>query len=290
MATKKWISTSSTDWATAGNWSPSGVPTNSDDVYFDATGTASVTTGLDQSTITLTSLTIAANYTGQIGTSSAYLQISATTVNIGVPSLSSVQATGSTRIKLDTGTNAATVTVQSTASTSADTGLEPVRIIGAHASNALYVTSGRVGLGTTSPGEAATFPVVGITSGATVTSGTGCTLATATNNGGTLTIQSAITTLNALGGTTTTKGTGLIGTLSALGGTIYIGHRRSGTDITTLNWGGAVLNFQASPDSLTVGTTAITRGGTAKVFSASQINWGTVTFDATNTTAVSMSV
>ena len=54
MATKTWTGTSSTAWSTAANWSPSGVPASSDDVFIGST-TNSPTLS---STTTILSLTI----------------------------------------------------------------------------------------------------------------------------------------------------------------------------------------------------------------------------------------
>ena len=58
-------------------------------------------------------------------------------------------------------------------------------------------------------------------------------------------------------------------------------NRNGGTCITTLNWDGASLSFREQPKAITIGTTAIKRGGTASVYSSSQVTWGTVTFDPT---------
>lgn len=80
MANKTWVGTDSGnegDWATAANWLPSGVPVAADDVYF-VSGSQNVTAGLNQATITLTSLNFGTKYTGSILT---VLEISATTLD-----------------------------------------------------------------------------------------------------------------------------------------------------------------------------------------------------------------
>lgn len=75
MADKTWIGTDGA-WGTAGNWSPSGVPVASDDVYI-VSGSDDIT-GSDQSAVTLDSLTVGSQFTGSIGTSGTKLQINAT--------------------------------------------------------------------------------------------------------------------------------------------------------------------------------------------------------------------
>lgn len=77
MATKTWVGTDATtpnDWSVSGNWTPSGVPVATDDVYF-VSGAADVTAGLDQSAITLNTLTVGTKYTGNIGSSAAPLEV-----------------------------------------------------------------------------------------------------------------------------------------------------------------------------------------------------------------------
>ncbi len=292
MADKIWASSSSNDWATAGNWAPSGVPANGDDVYIDGSASnVDIADGLNQSAVTLASLRVSATYTGRIGTASAYLQVGATALDIGTPAQGGTTPSGSTRIKINLGSVQSAVTIHSTSTSSADTGLDPVRIIGTHASNTLTVLSGRVGVATTNPSESstiATLNVVGQSSFATT--GAGVTLGTVSNNGGNVVANSAITTLNAIAGTTFARGDGAITTVNADGGECFLWNRSGSTDIGTLNWNGAMLNFRGEPTSLTIGATNIKRGGTCQVFSSSQVDWGTVTFDATNQTSISMSV
>ena len=76
MATKTWVSTDG-NWDTAGSWSPSGVPASSDDVYF-VSGSQDVTSGFNQSGVTLNSINFGTKWTGSIGTN---LQINSTTVD-----------------------------------------------------------------------------------------------------------------------------------------------------------------------------------------------------------------
>jgi hypothetical protein len=79
MATRTWVGGTSSVWSTASNWSPATVPVATDDVYI-VSGSVDIT-GIDQSSITLNSLTVGTQYTGKIGSSSAKLQINATNFN-----------------------------------------------------------------------------------------------------------------------------------------------------------------------------------------------------------------
>jgi len=63
MATKTWASATSSTWATAGSWSPSGVPAAGDAVIFNGTANGQCTVGA--ATNTLLSLTTT-GYTGNL--------------------------------------------------------------------------------------------------------------------------------------------------------------------------------------------------------------------------------
>ena len=76
MATKTWISTDG-NWDTTTSWSPTGVPVSTDDVYF-VSGSQDVTSGFNQSGVTLNSINFGTKWTGSIGTN---LQINSTTVD-----------------------------------------------------------------------------------------------------------------------------------------------------------------------------------------------------------------
>lgn len=213
-------------WNVAGNWSGGAVPVNSDDVIVENTST-SILYGLDNNSVTLTSLSVRKTFTGTIGLpkingtgSSAYyeyretyLKVSATTVNIG-----DGEGNGSGRIKLNTGTNAATVNVKGTGSTE-ETSLPSFLWVGAHASNVANIYSGTTGIAALA-GETATVPVIRISvapnqaGDAVVICGSGATLTTINKAGGTLTLNGAATTITQTGGETTINGTGAITTLT----------------------------------------------------------------------------
>jgi|TARA_R100000084_G_scaffold109442_1_gene76882 hypothetical protein len=78
MATRTWTGAAGDgDWGATGNWAETTVPINGDDVYF-VSGSANVTTGLNQSGVTLGSLNFGTKWTGSISTE---LQINSTTVD-----------------------------------------------------------------------------------------------------------------------------------------------------------------------------------------------------------------
>lgn len=83
MGTVKWTGGAGDgNWDSVGNWDTGAKPVNSDDVII-GTGSISITAGLNQSGVTLTSLTITSGYSGSIGTVGTPLQISSTTVTVG---------------------------------------------------------------------------------------------------------------------------------------------------------------------------------------------------------------
>lgn len=137
-------------WDNADNWSGGAVPVDGDTVIFEHNENP-VLYGLDQSDVTLTLLIIRASYTGQIGLPPVneagyieyrdrYLQIGATAVRIGEG-----EGTGSDRINIDFGSVQTDITVHNSA-TPAGVGQYAVNLKGTHASNALRVYQGSVGV------------------------------------------------------------------------------------------------------------------------------------------------
>jgi hypothetical protein len=223
MATRTWIGTTSGDWSVTTNWVEGSVPANGDDVVFK-NNAVDVSSGLAQSAVTVATLTIDSTYTGKIGTASAYLQLGATAVSIGGASGSATPGTGSQRIKINFGTVQMTTTVYSTCSSSADTGIEPVQIIGTHASNKLYVQGGRVGVATVITSAVATISEWDITgSSAVLNLGVGCTLTTGYQTAGTVNINSAIDDVHANRRHRSRRpAAGAISTAASIGGTAYL--------------------------------------------------------------------
>ena len=126
MATKIWIGTD-VDWATAGNWSPSGVPASTDNVYLE-NSSQSITSGLNQSAVTLASLNIDQSFTGSLGNAAAgAMTINTSILNIGYHNGPGTPA-GSPSINLDLGTTDASVITVSNTGTSADASAAPVKL------------------------------------------------------------------------------------------------------------------------------------------------------------------
>jgi len=267
MATKIWVGTDSGnegDWSVAANWSPSGVPVNDDDVYLEDSS-QSVTGGLDQSAVALASLNIAQSFTGQVGTSSAYLQVGAAAVRIGYhdgPGMPS----GSSLIKLDLGSVTTAAVVIENSGSSSDSTEPPIYLKAAKAASTIEVRKGRVGIAWAT-GETSTVGTITVayvsqqSTDADVYIGSGVTLTTLTQKGGDCILGCAATTVNAYGGTLYTVGSGAITTMNAKGATIY--PNSTGT-ISDLIISGGTVDFTRSSATRTVTTAKLDAGGTLK--------------------------
>jgi hypothetical protein len=257
---------SSNDWNDADNWSPTGVPVSTDDVFLENIA-VSILYGLAQSAVTLTSLNIAASFTGMIGLPkhtglyyeyrADYLAIGATTLNVG-----SGPGNGSSRLKVNTGSVQTTLNVFATAA-GAESGLEALLWRGTHASNVVNITRGSLGVAVFG-GETATILTVrcgyqqSVTSDVSMRCGTGVTLTTVEKSGGDLTVQSNSTTINHVNGTLTILA-GTVTTLNVDGGTVY--YQSSGT-VTILNVGdGAKVDFSRDMRARTVSACNLYSGG-----------------------------
>jgi hypothetical protein len=170
------------------------------------------------------------------------LSITHTVLNVGRQlGIQTESQAGSDRIKINGGSVQAVVSVYYTASSSADTGFEPFRWRGTHASNVLNVYGGIVGIATNDPDDTATLATVN-QFGGTLNLGAGCTLTTIYVDGGNsiMSVRSAFTALNQAAGTVTRHGSGASTTISLKGGTLN--DYGTGT-ITTLNvFPGATTN------------------------------------------------
>lgn len=157
MARKHWISTSSTSFTTASNWSDGVAPANSDTLVFNSLGTANVETDLS-TTLTGLTLVVEQSYTGQIGVlagnTATYLTISGGTLKVG-QSTGQGSAAGSPLVMVDFGggdTSAAgTVYIFDSSSTSASTFYPPVLVRHSSADAGVPVTTinqtgGNIGL------------------------------------------------------------------------------------------------------------------------------------------------
>jgi len=265
--TKIWVGTDTGNegkFNIAANWLPAGVPVSTDHVYFK-NSSQDCDGDLDQSAIDLGSLTIEQSYTGKIGTTSAYLQISATVVKIG-QHFGPSSPTGSGRIKLDLGTTAGAVTVYNTSSSPTETTKPPVRIIANQANTTIEVRKGKVGIAfdtgeTTTIGSCTVSYIAHQKTDAEVIIGEGVTITTFEQTGGNNVLQCAATTVNAEGGSLLTTGSGAIATLNAKDGDVT--SDSTGT-ITTLTITGGDVDFTKSAAARTVTNCTLDGPGSLK--------------------------
>ena len=156
MAVKFWVSTSSTSFSTAANWSDNAAPANGDTLIFSHLGTASVETDLG-STLTTITLIKEKSYTGRIGvlTSAAqtYLTFDGGVVHLEQPPVQG-SPTGSPLVMIaNTSTTAMTVNVYDSSSTSYSQNYPPILLKGTDIT--VNVTGGKVGVAAL-PGETST--------------------------------------------------------------------------------------------------------------------------------------
>ena len=254
MAIKRWTAGAADgNWSTAGNWSPSGAPVSTDDVFVEETN-EDIDAGLNQSAVALSSLNIAQSFVGTIGTKDSPLQIGASDVRIGYRTSGTGTPAGSRRIHLDLGSaTAAQVNVDGTASSAADTGLNPLRIKAANAATDIYIRGGFVSVADY-PGETSTLDLsvsAGTVSLGQSNNNTAVTMVGVAITGGSSVIRSMPTTLIVEGGSCTTEGDGAITTANVRGGTAVFNN--TGT-ITTLNAHKGTSDFTKSQTPRTVTT------------------------------------
>ncbi len=251
------------DWNVAANWSLGAVPINGDDVIIDGTSTP-ILNGLDQSAVTLASLTITASYTGQIGNPDynpsgyaeyrgKYLQIGATTATIGFGA-----GGQSGRTRIDFGSVQVALTVYGTG-TPIDQGLPALQVKGTHVSNAALIYGGSVGFACQA-GESTTFLTAKVMRDqASLYGGTALTLGTLTQRGGSVTLNNTCTTITKTGGTLFVLGSGTVTTFTHDAG--KCSYQSSGTCTTYTGGSFAAIDFSADLRTKTV-TTATFYGGT----------------------------
>lgn len=239
MATRIWSGDDSTtpyDWSVTGNWEGGVVPVSTDDVYIPA-GSQKITAGLNQSAVTLNSLTIELGFDQDIGSDAGSLQIATDDLTM--------HTSGGQQF-LDLGSNAVSPEIRG--SSSAGTGERAINLIGTGIGT-LNVSGGSVGLAVAGD-ETATVTTLRVLGG-NVLIGGGVTLTTLYQRGGSVFQDCGSTTTEVQGGTLTTRGSGAVATLNAYGGECVL--NSSGT-ITTLNAYGGTVNFNQSPVARTVTT------------------------------------
>ena len=243
----------------ADNWSTGSVPVDADDIWFDS-GSVDCRFGLDQSSVTPTSINVTMGYTGKIGNGeyntdtsgytyreyrSTYLSLgeSADATNIAV-NIGGGDGQGSGRIKINNGTSQCTVNVSDTGQT-AESGVPAFLWKGTDSSNEMNVSRGDVGVAFYADDSATLATLrVGYTENqigdSSVECGESVTLssATVTQTGGTLVTRSNVSTVNISGGTLNHE-EGTIGTLTASDCNVF--YKSNGTCTTgTFRFGGVL--------------------------------------------------
>lgn len=278
MATKFWISTSSTSFSTGANWSDTNAPANDDVLVFNHLGTANCTSDLGTS---LTGLTIIVekSYTGRIGvlsgSTATYLVIDGGTIHIGQQS-GQGSASGSNLIMINNGSTAATYNIYDSSSSSASTYYPPILIKGT--SMTVNQFGGSVGVAALTGETAAGAFNVSKGAGSIDPSlflGAGVTPSAIYQNAGSVynRANNTVTLVDKNGGTYRYDGTGAHTTINNYGGTVY--SEGTGT-VTTLRNGGTV-DFSRDARAKTVSNCDLYKGGIIDLRTGKQLS---VTFSA----------
>lgn len=253
MATKYWISTSSTTFSGAANWSTNTVPANSDEIVFNHLGTADCNAGFN-TTLTGIILRKEKSYTGNIGllsgTTATYFTLDGGTAYLEQET-GSQSGSGSPLLMLDFGTTAGVCNIYDSSSTSANTYYPPILVKGTALT--LHQGGGQVGVAVR-PGETATGTFRVFAGSGSISPqlylGPGSTVTAISANSGTISNRSDNTiTAVTLDGNATYEydGTGAHTTLSVYGDAKC---KYAGTGIvTTLNLAG---EFDRSEDTRTI--------------------------------------
>lgn len=277
------------DWNEATNWSDGAVPGGGDTVIFRDSG-IDVCWGLDQSMVTLQKLIVERSFTGRIGlrtnqvaisldgrtTSESepeyrdtYLEIGWTECELGDGRVQGGPS-GSQRLKLNNNKAGVSQTIVfETGSQSAETGLPSVRLLFANSGADVFVrrANSGVGIAVDTPGETATVGTVRVAQAAgirgRVVIGDGTTLNRFEQDSASCTLRAAatITEVVVSGGELSIEGQMSVTTLRVEGGVVYPNNRTTGTDITTVNILGGVVNGRRSNGARTWGTVTVEPGG-----------------------------
>lgn len=279
------------NFQSAANWSDQTVPVSNDRVVF-ANGAVDCLWGLANSSVALDAMDIQQSYTGKIGLGlyfatsedgetvsttypeyrQAYLAVEVTQAD-GLCEIGKVVGpgtpAGSRRIKLDLGSNPATVHIHGTASNSADSGYPAVRILANDVLTEIHVhkAPGGVGIAAEKDSETSVVALVKVNATANttkVTVGAGVTLTSYTQTGGNNVLRAAatVTTVTASGGLLKIEGDFTITTLNASGATITDNHYKTGGNaITTANISGGLVDTTQSTTPRTWNQTNISKSG-----------------------------
>lgn len=207
MATRTWEGGTSGQYDLAANWVEGSVPIAGDAVTIPATSTQAITTGLNQSAVTLASFT--AEYGAPaMGIETAYLQIAAS---------GTIRFSGSATSLLDVG-GSATVQVDNTI-TPSSTGYSGLYLKGSGITT-LLLNGGYTAFAWRA-GETSSATTIRVANNATLWTGASVTNTTFHQEGGTSILWHGGTTMNINGGTVTTRSSGAWTTVNQYGGYFY---------------------------------------------------------------------
>ena len=253
MADKIWLGTdgsSPTDFNTAANWSPSGVPGASDNVRFTAAYSNNCA-GYDASGTALADVIVERGFSGELGSATADLQLACTYFDFSGEGVSYI----------DLGSSSVSPRIKTTAP-GAGVGQYGLYLIGTGLS-VLSVEGGSVGLAAIH-GQASTCTTVRQLGGDLKVGA-----ATVTNyeaHGGTAVVACNLTAAKLYGGSLETAEQMTIGTLTIENGTCLASS--TGT-ITTANVHGGDLDMSGTGAARTVSTLNLNPGGGIKYDPAS---------------------
>ena len=239
------------DFGVAGSFSPSGVPTAGDVVYFDH-DTPTITSNWDAlAAVALGSVHFLHEWTGE---SDTYLEFGMTTVWIG-EHFGTGTPSGSPNLKVKA-SGASTIHVLNTSTTSQSGYSPPVLVHLNDAAANLFVRKGAVGLGLNTPGETAQVEQVypsyidNVDGDATVIIGSGVTCGGIEQTGGLVRAYCPLTGVTVDGGKLTVDGTGTLGNVTVSKG-LLVSNTTGTTSQLTLEENGAV-NYLLNPADRTV--------------------------------------
>lgn len=263
------------DASSVANYSGGALPGDGDTLVFENSDVDCLYT-LSALAAVNANITIKQSYTGNIGlpvwNASGYYEYRPQYLSCGggtgafTITIGQGEGYGSGRLKLDTGAGQATVLVYGYG-TRAEYGIPCLLWKGTHASNAVTVNRGDVGIAYYA-GEVATVTTLSVgylsnqASDATVTVGSGTTLTTLTKDGGVVTVNSSATchatTVTQTAGTLYYDGSGVLTTLNLDGGRGY--YSTSGTLTTAIVGGGGVLDMSRDNRARTISACDIYQG------------------------------
>jgi hypothetical protein len=269
MANNVLIGTNTT-WTTAGNWSTGAAPVNGDVVFLTNNSTL-ITEGLNNATVKLTTLNMVMDFTGRLGSNNAsgnvYLQIAATTGNIGISPAGGAVVNGSSLFNWNAGTGSTTINVLTSSNSGSAQGQSPIKLLG----SALTVNllGGNISIASL-PTENATVSALNvIASGQGVSPqaylGPGCNL-------GTLTLT---------GGFVVSNSQQLVTSAVIAGSNVRLVHQGTGGFVNlTIDSGGVTYNGSGSVNSLSLtGSIDLSGGGGTVVFGSVTLYAGAVFYD-----------